>query len=135
LLVGILLAGSRAHLSSLERTRIGGFSLDDAFDPAAGPGGEGPDAGITASLAAAVKPVTPETFGALGVPHVFAGGDLARALVQGRLSGRELGELDLPARARVTAVFRKTGGRTEELIAVLEKKSGGWGFGHVFANN
>jgi tRNA pseudouridine55 synthase len=130
-----LAAGSRAYLSALARTRIGGFRLDDAFDPPAVPGGEGPDAGITASLAAAVKPITAETFDALGLPHVFAGDELARALVQGRLSRDELRRLDLPDGAGAAAVFRKTGGGTEELIAVLEKKSGEWGFGHVFARN
>ncbi|MDR1565845.1 MAG: tRNA pseudouridine(55) synthase TruB [Treponema sp.] len=129
-----LAAGTRAHLSALVRTRIGGFRLDRAFDPEAHKGTGNADPGIAGDLAAAVRPVRAETFGLLGLPAVFAKDETVKSLIQGRLSGPDITDLGLPSGAEAAGVFSIKDGK-EELAAVLEQKSGKWGFGRVFAQN
>ncbi|MDR2619080.1 MAG: tRNA pseudouridine(55) synthase TruB [Treponema sp.] len=130
-----LAAGTRAHLSALVRTGIGGFRLDRAFDPEAYKGTGGADPGIARELAAAVQPVKAETFALLGLPAVFAKDETVKSLILGRLSGSDITDLGLPSDAGAAGVFSVKDGGEEELAAVLEKKSGKWGFGRVFAQN
>jgi tRNA pseudouridine55 synthase len=124
-----LAAGSRAHLGALTRTRIGGFRLEDAFEPPAGE--EGPDAGIT--LAAAVQPITAGTFTALGIPRFDGDRSLLAPLIHGRPLGPLLAGLELNdspgGEPPAAAVF--AGGQ----FAALVKRSGGggWSYGFVYA--
>jgi tRNA pseudouridine55 synthase len=117
-----LAAGSRAHVTELVRTRIGGFPLRDAVDPAAGP----------EALAASLMPIGAKTFDALGLPHIFAGEEAVRAMSHGKPLAAVFKDLpDLP----VLGVFGHSQAGEEELAAVLEQEQGKWSYGHVFASH
>jgi tRNA pseudouridine55 synthase len=117
-----LAAGSRAHLTELVRTRIGGFLLRDAVDPAAG--GE--------ALLSSLRPIDTKTFDALGLPHIAAEEEQVRAMIHGKpLTGIFKGLPDLP----VLGIFGHSPAGGEELAAVLEQKQGKWSYGHVFAGH
>jgi tRNA pseudouridine55 synthase len=118
-----LAAGSRAHLAELVRTRIGGFLLRNAIDPA-----DGPEA-----LASSLRSIDAKIFDVLGLPHIAVEGETVRALVHGKPLGALFQDLpDVP----VLGVFGPSlAGGEGELAAVLEQKQGGWGYGHVFAGH
>jgi tRNA pseudouridine55 synthase len=117
-----LAAGSRGHLAALTRTGVAGFRLAEAVDS--------PDP-------ADLRPLTPETFAALGIPRMEAedravpgllrGQPLAPLLESGALRFFPGEEAPSPPCA---GAFDKNGG----LIAVIEKKDGGpWSYGCVYA--
>jgi tRNA pseudouridine55 synthase len=117
-----LAAGSRAFLTELVRTRIGGFFLRDAVDPAAGP----------EALVSSLKPLDTKIFDALGLPHIAAEEEAVRAMVHGRPPSAIFRELpEVP----VLGVFGPPRTGEGELAAVLEQKQGRWSYGHVFAGH
>lgn len=118
-----LAAGSRAHLTELVRTRIGGFLLGEAVDPAAGP----------EALVSGLRSIDVRTFDAMGLPHIAAEEETIRAMVHGKPLGAVFKELpDVP----VLGVFGPSpAGGKGELAAVLERKQGAWSYGHVFAGH
>ena len=118
-----LAAGSRAHLAELVRTRIGGFLLGEAVDPAAGPD----------ALAAGLRSIDTKTFDAMGLPYIAAEEAAIRVMVHGRPLAGLFKELpDVP----VLGVFGPSpAGGKGELAAVLERKQGAWSYGHVFAGH
>jgi tRNA pseudouridine55 synthase len=118
-----LAAGSRAHLTGLVRTRIGGFNLADAFLP---------DAAQSAAVLNALRPITPAVFTAAGLPFAFCDENQARAITHGK-------SLDLPLlktlveklpAAPAVGIFSLDG----RLAATLEQHSGAWQYGRVFAS-
>jgi tRNA pseudouridine55 synthase len=124
-----LAAGSRAHLVELVRTRIGGFLLGEAVDPAAGPG----------ALVSSLRSIDARIFASLGLPHIAAEEETIRAMVHGKPLQTLFKDLpDVP----VLGVFgpslaaaTTTPGGEGELAAVLEQKQGRWSYGHVFAGH
>jgi tRNA pseudouridine55 synthase len=117
-----LAAGSRAYLSELVRTRIGGFRLRDAADPGAGP----------EALASSLVPVDAKIFDALGIPSIAAEEEAVRAMAHGKPLAAVFRDLpDVP----VLGVFRRSSAGKGELAAVLEQKQGKWSYGHVFAGH
>jgi tRNA pseudouridine55 synthase len=76
-----LAAGSRAHLTSLERQRVAGFDVAGAVRA------DSPD------LAAALRPITPETFGALSVPWTNVDEAAAKSMRQGKPLDRLMGDV------------------------------------------
>jgi tRNA pseudouridine55 synthase len=117
-----LAAGSRAHLTELVRTRIGGFFLRDDVDPAAGP----------EALVSSLKPLDTKIFDALGLPHITVEDEVVWAMVYGKPPATILKDLpDVP----VLGVFSSPQTGKGELAAVLEQKQGRWSYGHVFAGH
>jgi tRNA pseudouridine55 synthase len=122
-----LAAGSRGHLVALERRRVAGFDLADAVPP------DSPE------LAAALRPVSPETFDALGLPWMRVDGEAAAWLRQGKPPERILGAL-LPDQERGAGAPAED--RQESLalfcgaafVAMMERKAGRWSYGYVHAH-
>jgi tRNA pseudouridine55 synthase len=120
-----LAAGSRAHLVSLVRQRVAGF------DAACAVSADAPD------LAAALRPIGPETFEALALPWTNVGEAAAKHIRQGkpldRLPGDALPHL-IPEAAGVFC--------NRVFVAVIVKKQGSgdsrrsdpWSYGYVHAD-
>ena len=120
-----LAAGSRAHLCALERTRIGNFTLEEAFDPQ-----KYADLTVTEALVKAIRPVNPGIFKSLDLPVANANDEQIRSINHGQsLESPILKNLtaNLPA-ARAAGVFTDSG----RLAAVLECQNNKWNYGHVF---
>jgi tRNA pseudouridine55 synthase len=145
-----LAAGSRAYLDRLERQRVAGFDLADAV-PA-----EAPD------LAAALRPIGPETFESLALPWTNVDEAAAQYLRQGKPPDR-LVEALFPASVREAAstaeatpqeAVPQVEATPQELlpqdslalfcggvfVAIMTKKAGSdqrfypWSYGYVHAN-
>ena len=129
-----LAVGSRAHLSALERTRIGGFHLSQSFEPKKN------SENIIEEIMEAIRPINIKIFDALNLPYVFAEGDQSRKISHGQSLNdlidkgllKDLGRAGTDP--KYIAVFGR-GNEKEELIAVLEKKQAQWSYGHVFADH
>jgi tRNA pseudouridine55 synthase len=151
-------AGSCAHLDALVRTRIGAFQLSDAFDPGIvtnkpqpeshiedvsaiktadtftiGDIKTSPISDLREAVSGALRPITPDIFTVLDLPHICINEEQKRAVLHGQnLQGNVLGTLvkSLPL-AHAAGLFAQVNGK-EELISVLEQKDGAWHYGHVF---
>ena len=121
-----LAAGSRAHLSALVRTSVGVFSLAESVD------------GESESLVSSLRPLDRRLFHALSLPCFFADDRAAEGFSHGkplqRLLAAEFSGFEASGSgARAAGVFRKSAaGETDELLGVLERRDGTWGYGHVF---
>jgi tRNA pseudouridine55 synthase len=117
-----LAAGSRGHLIGLERQRVAGFDLADAVPM------ESPD------LAAALRPITPETFKALGLPWAPVEEDAARWLRQGkppdRIAAAALPDPSPEGAAAPESLALFCGAA---FVALMERKAGRWSYGYVHA--
>ncbi|WP_010258815.1 tRNA pseudouridine(55) synthase TruB [Treponema primitia] len=115
-------AGSRAHLSALERKRVAGFDIAQAVPM------DAPD------LAAAIRPIGADTFEALDIPRITVDEGAAKSMRQGKPLDTLLG--DVPA-AESLGVFCD-----HDFVAVLVKKQGPgndrwsdrWSYGYVHAS-
>jgi tRNA pseudouridine55 synthase len=114
-----LTAGSRAHLTALERTKIGVFSLEDAV-------------GDEAELPNALHPLDRKLFDGLSLPYFLIDENEKKDFFHGRPLEGILAAENLP-QAAVAGVFRK--GAPDELLGVLKGCGGKWSYGHVFANS
>jgi len=122
-----LAANSRAHLSALVRTGIGGFSLTEAFSPEEFSQRRG--GAESTDIINAIRPISPLIFKTLELPFVYADRDQINPLIYGQpLEGEKLRSLinNLPE-APAAGIFNAD----DKLIAVLEKKDR-WQYGHVF---
>ena len=121
-----LAAGSRAHLCSLTRTKVAGFSLDTAVEAAALAEGKSFPRGIDKSIIAS-----------LGLPWFEIEPHDGEKIIHGKMLERLLeGKRLFPPREDLkedadnfaAAVFAG-----EELAAVVEKSGGVWKYGCVLA--
>jgi tRNA pseudouridine55 synthase len=112
-----LAAGSRGHLISLERQRVAGFDLAAAVPQ------DSPD------LAAALRPVSRETFDALGLPWRSVDEAAAKHLRQGKNPDALLP--DPRAAPETLALFYGP-----SFVALMERKAGQnrWSYGYVHAD-
>ena len=114
-----LVAGSRAYLSSLKRSGVGPFRLEDAD-------GE-------------LRPLDVKLFEALSLPCFFLGEREAEAFRHGKPLENILPASDAVggatggAGSSAVGVFRKDA--PDRLLGVLEQKNNKWVYGHVFADN
>jgi tRNA pseudouridine55 synthase len=110
-----LAAGSRGHLVALERQRVAGFDLVDAVPM------DAPD------LASALRPITPETFDALGLPWMTVEEGDAAYLRQGKPLDRFM---DAAVSQDSLALFCHG-----VFVAVIrsEQQPGRWSYGYVHA--
>ena len=119
-----LAAGSRAHLFSLRRTAVGEFRLEDAVE----------DKGDTETLISALRPLDRAFFDAFSIPSLYIDDEKAESFIRGRSIA---GILDNPESclqgSQHAGVFRKSAPCS--LLGVIEKKSGTWGYMHVFADS
>ncbi|MDR2701003.1 MAG: tRNA pseudouridine(55) synthase TruB [Spirochaetaceae bacterium] len=139
--------GSRSHLRSLQRTKVGKFSLDKALSipPAAGlaslPETSTPEETLPeAPIRAAIKPLSPELFAQLGIPGITVDEKTAGAVSH----GGDLRFLDIPgiehgtegAKDAVFALFgpafiERTPDQRLSFAALIECKNGSWKYGCV----
>ncbi|MDR1635829.1 MAG: tRNA pseudouridine(55) synthase TruB [Treponema sp.] len=117
-----LAVGSRAHLASLRRKRVAGFSVEDA----------------SGSPGAALLPIDGGVVGRLGLPRFEAGPDALDKMIRGRPLGPLLagqmplypaGEEPSPGEDFAAAVF--SGGI---FAGIVEKQDGRWRYGYVYAH-
>ena len=112
-------AGSCSHLNSLVRTRIGGFSLSNAF------------AIEDFTNANAIRSINPDVFNALGLPYIYADHGLIQKISRGH-NINKLIKMDLLKNIPISPVLGVF--NDVELIAVIEYKNEKWSYGHVFAD-
>ncbi|MDR3335649.1 MAG: tRNA pseudouridine(55) synthase TruB [Treponema sp.] len=116
-------AGSRGHLASLKRTRVAGFTLEDASN-------------------FELKPISPEVFNALGLPVLEADDEAVGALIRGKpidplFNRGKIGfRGNSPApewtggqKKQAAGVFDTQGG----FVAVIQKNDS-WKYGYVYAH-
>ncbi|MDR1142871.1 MAG: tRNA pseudouridine(55) synthase TruB [Spirochaetaceae bacterium] len=129
-----LALGSRAHLLSLTRTAVGGFSLDEALS-VPGPEDAGQDISRAGSeselepLRKALIPLTPELFARLGISCLDIGEKEAAAVSHGgslRFLEDRASEVPIPAPLISAALFY-----SGSLAALVEKRDGLWSYGYV----
>jgi tRNA pseudouridine55 synthase len=119
-----LAAGSRAHLTALVRTRVAGFSLEDAVAADAISG--------AVSAGSLPGPIDTAVFDALALPRFAVDDAEARRIVHGKPLARILdGKAPVfPAgqsEAAAAGIFHG-----EELAAVVQKTAAGWQYACVF---
>jgi len=150
-----LAVGSRAHLRSLQRTKVGKFSLENAFSiPLKAGKASAPEKtaseGADESIRAAIRPVSPEIFTRLDIPCVTVDEKTAGAASH----GGDLRFLNIPGLENYTegandaavALFcphpgeyaqgeRARGERVQgegaPFVALIEHKNGLWKYGYV----
>ena len=120
-----LAAGSRAHLSSLVRTKVGAFCLEDSVD------------GGSSSLSGALRPLDRELFAALSVSRFFIDDRAAEDFAQGKPLVRllERGSFEAACGAQEAAVFRQSASDEKgALLGMLKLRNDAWVYAHVFVN-
>jgi tRNA pseudouridine55 synthase len=123
-----LACGSCAHLAALCRTKIGGFSLENAFRFRTGNHLNcGTDDTGDKKLYSSIQAIMPGVFESLGIPYIFIDSEEEKQITQGKALG--FLESRLPY-VPVTGLFSTN---TRELSAVLEYKDGIRRYSHVFA--
>ncbi|MCL1991985.1 MAG: tRNA pseudouridine(55) synthase TruB [Spirochaetes bacterium] len=111
-----LAAGSRAHLTGLLRSRVGGFSVDDAWSAGAGEG-----------TLPALRPIDRHVIRALGLPFFEVSAKDAEKMLCGKALAPILDGLPAaPDGDFSAAVFLE-----EALVAMVEREGGRWKYGCV----
>jgi len=122
-----LAAGSRAHLTTLLRTKVSGFKLEDANKGDWGPGtGDCPR-----SLIPFLHPMDNDVFKKLGIPCF----DVAAPDVEKIIQGKPLAQIlkDVPVSTGenpATALFSDG-----KFIAMIERQDNKWNYGYVYARD
>jgi tRNA pseudouridine55 synthase len=116
-----LVVGSRAHLVSLRRTRVAGFSVKDCSKDVTG----------------GLLPVDAELIGRLGLPYFETEPEVLDKMIRGRPLGPMLAGLsplypagEQPARGGDFAAAVFSGGI---FAGIVEKQDGKWRYGYVYA--
>jgi tRNA pseudouridine55 synthase len=122
-----LAAGSRARLSSLRRTELGPFRLEDAIEGNI-------DKSDVEQFANALCPLDRRLFTALSLPFFYMDEKAEEGFRHGKTLENILMETagDFSAGKRA-GVFRKN--KPDELLGYVESRGGKWVYGHVFATN
>ena len=130
-----LAAGSRAYLSSLTRTKIACFRLEDAAI----------DTGEDDNLVKALRPLDQKLFESISLPYFLLdekevedfshGKALEIILGKGQycVSEEGSGEILSTTEKKSAGVFRKNS--PDKLLGILEFRDGKWSYGHVFTDN
>jgi len=117
-----LAAGSRAHLASLRRTRIGGFRLEDAVDS------------DEANLTEALRPLDRALFQALSLPCFSIDAEAEEDFIHGKPLDSILTMGIPPPEVFLSngraGVFSKDG--TDRFLGFIERRDKRWVYGHVF---
>jgi tRNA pseudouridine55 synthase len=123
-----LAAGSRAHLCSLTRTQVAGFSLDMACSSGLeSENGRGTDF---------LRPIDRTVIAALGLPRFDIAFSEAEKIICGMPLDPILDGMPLFSRCESlsTADFTAAVFSEEVLVAIVEKKSGKWKYGRVLGS-
>jgi tRNA pseudouridine55 synthase len=126
-----LAAGSRAHLCSLVRTHVAGFTLDMAVSGGVGNGeGDGKAPDVHTPL-----PINKTVVNLLGLPWFEVAPAEAENIIHGKplapvLDGKGLFSQDKPS-METASDFSAAVFSGETLVAVVEKAGGGWKYGCV----
>jgi tRNA pseudouridine55 synthase len=115
-----LAAGSRAHLSALVRTRVAGFSLEDAVTV---------DESAENPVHSCLKPIDKTVFNSLGIPWIEVESQSVEKIIHGKPLSQILGNNGtiFPS-ASAAGVFSN-----DSFIAMIEKSGGQWKYGYVYA--
>ena len=124
----------RAHLAALKRTAVGGFTLEDAVDM------QSSDFQVekedSEKLVKALQPLDKNIFEALSLPYFAVDNRTAEGFIHGRsldslfVAGLPYADEAAEASGQACGVFRQ-----DELLGVIIRQNGKWGYGHVFADN
>jgi tRNA pseudouridine55 synthase len=130
-----LAAGSRGYLTSLCRTRIGGFKLEDAADAENDNlGGINVNPKTNADSGTALRAISPAIFDALNMKYFFVDSETVQKIIHGKVISHVFERyeqfLEGPGKPNVYGVFCD-----HDLAAVIERKDGKWRYNHVFAGN
>jgi len=125
-----LAAGSRAYLSSLTRTRVGGFKLESAVE----------DSGNDEDLVNALRPLDRELFESASLSYFSIEERAAKDFIHGRALGGILEKAQYCTPAGMSLNQKTTAGvfKTNDpdtLMGIIEYKNGVWSYGHVFADS
>ena len=116
-----LAAGSRGHLSALERVKVGTFSLNDAVKD-------------EEDFANALHPLDRDLFKALSLPFLEIDEKAEEKFIHGGLLSLVFQDDSLNTiEEAAIGVFKRN--PPDVLLGVLERKNEKWGYGHVFAGN
>jgi tRNA pseudouridine55 synthase len=125
-----LAVGSRAHLVSLRRTRIGGLPVAEAVDP-------GDAADPAQVLRESLRPIDQSILAALGLPCLVVPPEAAQQMIQGKPLAPILTHAVsaatpiLPAAVRgPVGVFSTDGGLVGIITRTAEEQ---WSYGYVYA--
>ena len=105
-----LAAGSRAHLTTLLRVKVGGFGIGEQ--------------------AGTLCPIDRAVFEKINIPCIDISGEAAKKVVQGKPLAQILGDNPAFAGAAGDTAALFSG---DALIAVTERQNGKWGYGCVYA--
>jgi tRNA pseudouridine55 synthase len=119
-----LAAGSRAHLRALERSKVGGFLLEDSVE----------DRGDKETLVNALRPLDTELFSALSVPRVFIGGKNVEDFGHGKPLEKIMAGMSFADENLTAGVFRENS-PSDELLGIIERQNGKWIYRYNFAGN
>jgi tRNA pseudouridine55 synthase len=122
-----LAAGSRGYLKALRRTRIAGFSVEDAFDPGVRTGPEELNELQRAAVHAALRPIDAGIFQALGIPRLRVDVKTARNMGRGGALAGLLKPEEIQSDGGSAAVFDSEG----RFTAVVERRGNRLRYGFV----
>ena len=125
-----LAAGSRAYLSALTRTRVGGFNLESAVE----------DSGNDENLIHTLRPLDRKLFESAALPYFLIDERASENFIHGRALDRvlEKGQFfsapGMQLRDEMTAGIFKIND-PDKLMGIIGYRNGAWSYGHVFADN
>jgi tRNA pseudouridine55 synthase len=120
-----LAAKSRAHLLTLKRTRVGGFRLEDAITVSSEQGAVSNEEGF-------LRPIDKSVISALGLPWFEVTSNKAQNIINGKPLAPILENLQLSFTPK-SSDFHAAIFIDELLLSIIEKKTGNWLYGCVFA--
>ena len=113
-----LAAGSRAHLTALVRTRVGGFTLQGAMSN---------EQLAMSREQGLVRPIDKAVFNALNIPCLNVAAQYVAKIIQGKPLAQML--KDVPAGVYPAAALFSE----DKFIAIMEKQDNKWNYGYVYA--
>jgi tRNA pseudouridine55 synthase len=139
-----LAAGSRGHLTALNRTQVAGFRLAGALDHPRLPAGTPPDffeqSGGAAAFVRALRPIDRVVFEALGLPCLSVDPPTAARMARGTPPDSLIREDAVGPGTEEAEKGNQAAGVfcNGELVGVIEKKpraggGTGWRYGYVYA--
>jgi tRNA pseudouridine55 synthase len=127
-----LAVGSRAHLSTLVRTRVAGFRLEEAIQMKNEECSSDKDTQfLVPDLQSLILPIDRDVFIKLGIPCIEVTSDNAQKIIQGKPLVQILSNTTLPSdKNTAVAVFSE-----DAFVAMIECINNKWSYGYVYAGN
>jgi tRNA pseudouridine55 synthase len=120
-----LAAGSRAHLTELVRTQVGGFKLQGTVSS------EQYERKTSLPTPYSLLPLDKDVFNCLGIPCLEVAPPDVTKIIQGKPLAQILKDVPLPTRENPAAALFSDG----KFIAMIERQDNKWNYGYVYARN